>query len=191
MKEISSDKLIENLGIDVYPITLVKFLLNKRRILSYFRKALENNSKIKMKYTIDNSDCEICKKKESQNILCRQHTSINRVLNTDCVGYDIDTNVYFYKNEIFRMVNDSRLVVVYCPHPKLITGDITDSKVRRINPITVEGVSEGDFKPRVIKEFLSTELLDQYVKCWFNKQFSLVTIPNDRNEQNWCLTANY
>ena len=191
MKQISSDKFIENLGIDVYPITLVKFLLNKRRILSYFRKALENHSKIKMKYTIDNSDCDICQKKKSQNILCRQHTSINRVLNADCVGYDIDTNIYFYKNEIFRMVNDNRMVVVYCPHPKLITGDITDSKVRRINPITVEGVTEADFKPRVVKEFLSSELFDQNLKCWFNKVFSLVTIPNDRNEQNWCLTANY
>ena len=190
MKTISSDQIIENLGVDVYPITLVKFLLNKRRILSYFKKALENNSKIKIKYTIDNSDCEMCEKKKPQNILCRQHTSIDRVLNADYVAHDVDTNTYFYKNEIFRMVNDNRMVIVYCPHPKLITGEITDSKVRRINPITVEQVKEGDFKERVVKDFMSSELLDQHLKCWFNREFSLVTIPNDRNEQNWCLMAN-
>ena len=190
MKTISSDQIIENLGVDVYPITLVKFLLNKRRILSYFKKALENNSKIKIKYTIDNSDCEMCEKKKPQNILCRQHTSIDRVLNADYVAHDVDTNTYFYKNEIFRMVNDNRMVIVYCPHPKLITGEITDSKVRRINPITVEQVKEGDFKERVVKDFMSSELLDQHLKCWFNREFSLVTIPNDRNEQKWCLVAN-
>jgi len=191
MKLVSADKLVEKLGSDVYPITIVKFLLNKRRILSYFKKALEDDSRIKMKYKIDNQDCELCKRKIEDNIMCRQHTSIDRVLKADMVAYDIDTNCYFYKNEIYRMVNNSRMVIVYCPHPKLITGDITDSKVRRINPITVEGIIEGDLRTRKTKEFLSSELLDQNIKCWFNKEFSLVTIPNDRNEQNWCLTANY
>lgn len=191
MKLMSVDKLVEKLGVDVYPITIVKFLLNKRRILSYFKKALENDSKIKIKYKIDNHDCELCKRKIEENMLCRQHTSINRVMNADMVAHDIDTNCYFYKNEIYRMVNDSRMVIVYCPHPKLITGDITDSKVRRINPITVEEIIKGDGKSKETKEFLSSELMDQNLKCWFNKEFSLVTIPNDRNEQNWCLTANY
>ena len=39
MKIYSAEKFIEKLGCDVYPITIVKFLLNKRRILSYFQKA--------------------------------------------------------------------------------------------------------------------------------------------------------
>ena len=192
MKLVSADKLVEKLGVDVYPITIVKFLLNKRRILSYFKKALEDDPRIKTKYKTNNEDCELCKRKmEDNNMLCRQHTSIYRVMNANAVAYDIDTNCYSYKNEIYRMVNDNRMVIVYCPHPKLITGDITDSKVRRINPITVEDIVKGDVKSRETKEFLSSELMDQNLKCWFNKEFSLVTIPNDRNEQNWCLTANY
>jgi hypothetical protein len=189
MKIISSDKFIEKLNVKVYPITLIKFLLNKRRILSYFKKSLENDPKIKIKYQIDNTNCILCNEKSKDNIMCRQHTSIDRVLNADKVAYDIDTNCYFYKNEIYRMVNNDTLVIIYCPHPKLISGEITDVKVRRINPITVEKVNNIKIKNK--KEFLSSELMDQHLKCWFNKEFSLVTIPYDRNQQNWCLIANY
>ena len=190
MKPVSSEKFIENLGCNLYPITLVKFLLNKRRILSYFAKAADPNFKIRVKYSLDHSDCEICKEKEAENILCRQHTSIERVLNANNVAYDLDTNVLLYRNEIFRMVGN-KLVIVYCPHPKLITGDITDSKVRKINPITIEDPNLKDL-PQYNKvcEFISSKLLDQYMKCWFNNDFSLVTIPADRNGQNWCLVPN-
>jgi len=190
MKPVSSEKFIENLGGNLYPITLVKFLLNKRRILSYFSKAADPNFIIRVKYTLDHSDCEICKEKEAENILCRQHTSIDRVLNANNVAYDLDTNVLFYRNEIFRMVGN-KLVVVYCPHPKLITGDITDSKVRKITPITIEDPNLTELPPYdKVCEFISSKLLDQYMKCWFNNDFSLVTIPADRNGQNWCLMPN-
>jgi hypothetical protein len=84
-----------------------------------------------------------------------------------------------------------RLVIVYCPHPKLITGDITDSKVRKINPITIEDPNLLELPQyNKICEFISSDLLDQYIRCWFNNDFSLVTIPEDRNGQNWCLVAN-
>jgi len=190
MEQVSSEKFIEKLGADIYPITIVKFLLNKKRILSYFRKATEENFEIRMKYTVDYSTCDACKDKETSNILCRQHTSIQRVLNADNVGFDLDTNTYFYKNEIYRMVG-KRLVIVYCPHPKLISGEITDSKVRKINPITIEDPLLLNLPPySKIKEFISSDLLDQYMRCWFNYEFSLVTIPQDRNGQNWCLVPN-
>jgi len=80
MKQISIEKFIDKLGCDVYPITIGKFLLNKKRILGYFSKAAEPTFEIRMNYSIDHSDCEICKEKEPDGILCRQHTSINRVL---------------------------------------------------------------------------------------------------------------
>ena len=119
MKQLSTERFIEKMGCDVYPITIVKFLLNRRRILSYFERAADPDFEIRVTYSTKYSECEICKEKEPEGILCRQHTSIDRVLKTNNVLFDLDTNVFFYKNEVFRMVGD-RLVVVYCPHPKLL-----------------------------------------------------------------------
>ena len=190
MKQVSVEKFIEKLGADVYPITIVKFLLNKRRILSYFSKAADESFELRVKYKVDNSDCKICEEKKEEGILCRQHTSIDRVLNAKNVAYDLDTNVYLYKNEIYRMVGN-RLVIVYCPHPKLITGQITDSKVRKINPITIEDPALTELPTyEKICEFISTELMEQNIRCWFNNEFSLITVPEDRHNQNWCLMAN-
>lgn len=190
MEQVSTEKFIEKLGIDIYPITIVKFLLNKRRILSYFKKATEKDFEIRVRYTTDHSECKVCEEKESEGILCRQHTSIQRVVTANNVGYDLDTNTYFYKNEIYRMVGN-RLVIVYCPHPKLITGEITDSKVRKINPITIEDPKLTELPPyENVREFISSNILDQYLRCWFNHEFSIVTIPVDRNGQNWCLVPN-
>jgi hypothetical protein len=190
MKQVSVEKFIEKLGADVYPITIIKYLLNKRRILSYFSKAADENFELRVKYSVDHTDCELCKQKESEGVLCRQHTSIQRVLTAQNVAYDLDTNTFLHQNEIFRMVKD-KLVIVYCPHPKLITGEVTDSKVRKINPITIEDPALKQL-PEYVKtcEFISSELMDQYLKCWFNNEFSLVTIPEDRNKQNWCLVPN-
>ena len=190
MKQVSVEKFIEKLGCDVYPITITKFLLNKKKILSYFSKAADEHFEIRVKYTVDHTDCPICKEKEPEGILCRQHTSIDRVLNGRNVAFDLDTNIFIYKNEIFRMVG-SKLVIIYCPHPKLITGEITDSKVRKVNPITIEDPAMTELPNyERLCDFISTDLMDQYMKCWFNSEFSLVTIPEDRNSQNWCLIPN-
>ena len=190
MKINSMEKFIEKLNCDVYPITIAKFLLNKRKILSYFSKAADKDFEIRgVKYSIDPSTCEVCKQKEPEGILCRQHTSINRVLTADVIAFDLDTNTCFYKNEIFRFIGN-RLVIVYCPHPKLIVDEITDSKVRKINPITIDYPEDKEIPKYKHHEFLSSDLLDQHMKCWFNDQFSLVTIPEDRNFSNWCLFPN-
>jgi len=190
MKQVSVEKFIEKLGAEIYPITIVKFLLNKRRILSYFSKAADDNFELRVKYKVNHDDCEICKQKKSDGVLCRQHTSIHRVLNAKKVAYDLDTNTYIYKNEIFRMVG-TRLVIIYCPHPKLITGEINDSKVRKINPITIQDPELVELPEyERLCDFISSDLLDQYIRCWFNNEFSLVTIPEDRNGQNWCLIPN-
>ena len=192
MKIVSTEKFIEKLGIEVYPITIIKFLLNKRRILSYFNRASNKNFELRgTKYLLDNSNCEQCMLKKDQNILCRQHTSISRVMNGDNVGYDTDTGSYFFKNEIFKMV-DSKLVIIYCPHPKLIKiigEELTDSNVRKVNPITIEdpNLKLKDYK---MVSFSSNDLLETNMKCWFNDLFSIVTIPEDRNFSNWCLIPN-
>lgn len=190
LAHVPVEKFIEKLDITVYPITIIKFLLNKRRILSYFRKLTEDNFEIRGNYRINNDNCEACKTKADQGILCRQHTSLQRVMTASKVGYDLDTNVYFYQNEIFRMV-DNNLAIIYCPHPKLISGDITDSKVRKINYLTIQD-PELTALPvfEQTQQFISSELLDQSFKCWFNNEFSIITVPHDRHNQNWVLTAN-
>ena len=190
MRRISAERYIEQLRAEVYPIALIKFLLNKRRIMNYFSKAASRDFNPKFKFDLDIENCEACKQKKDQGMLCRQHTSIQRVMNADAVAYDLDTYTYIYQNEIYRMVG-KKLVIVYCPHPKLISGEITDSKVRKINPITVEDPNlEGLPQYNRTCEFISSQLLDQHVACWFNNEFSIVTIPADRNGQNWCLFPN-
>ena len=191
MKKVSVEKYIEKLECEVYPITFIKFLLNKKKILSYFAKAASEGFELRVRYKVDTSDCELCEEKKPQGILCRKHTSIHRVVTAENVAFDLDTHTYFYKNEIFRMVG-KRLVIIYCPHPKLITGEITDDKVRKINPITIEDPELLEL-PRYkrVHEYISSELLDQNLKAWFNDEFSIITIPEDRNGQNWCLIANH
>jgi len=191
MITVLAEKFIETLDCDVYPITLIKFLLNKKRILSYFAKATNPNfTDNQFTYSLDMANCKFCQDK-GKDMLCRQHTSIERVLNADRIAYDLDTNTYFFKNEIFRMVGD-KLVIVYCPHTKLISGEITNMKVRRVQPITLfdENLKKlPEYKS--IRNFISGELLNQYVKCWFNKEFSIIATPfEDRNYSNWCLIPN-
>ena len=190
MKHVSMEKVIEKMDCEVYPITIIKFLLNKKKVLSYFAKAASKDFEIRTKYKVDYSDCPRCKEKEEENILCRQHTSITRVLTARNVAYDLDTNTFFCKNEIFRMIGN-RLVIIYCPHPKLITGEITDNKVRKISPITIEDPNlKGLPEYNIVREFISSQFMEQYMKCWFNNEFSLITIPEDRTYNNWCLVGN-
>lgn len=189
MKPISVEKIIESFECDVYPITFVKYFLNKRKILTFFEKGLDKTFEPKTKYTIDDKNCEACKQKEAEGMLCRQHTSITRVLKANKVLHDLDTNTFLYKNEIFRMVG-TRLVIVYCPHPKLLTPPITDSKVRKINPITVEQ-PELTLPQYQLVPFLSSTFLEENLKCWFNAEFSIITIPKDRNHSDFCLIPNF
>lgn len=192
MKPISIEKFVERLDCDVYPVTIMKFLLNRRRILSYFAKVA--NQKVEIggtRYKLKPDDCKVCESKKDQNMLCRQHTSIDRVMNADKVAFDLDTNTFLFKNEIFRDVG-GQLVIFYCPHSKLINGKHSDSKVRRVNITTVEDPEfEGLPGYREISKFVSSELMEKNMKCWFNSEFSIVTIPEDRNHCNWCLIPNY
>ena len=193
MKQISTEKFIEKVGVEVYPITIIKFLLNKRKILSYFNKASSANFELRgTKYLVDNSNCELCKSKDNNSSqFCRQHNSIYRVLKATNVLYDSDTESFFFKNEIFKKV-DNKLVIIYCPHPKLIKeigAEITDANVRKINPITIEDplLVLPNYK---ITPFNSSDLLEQNMKCWFDDNFSIITLVEDRNYSNWALLPN-
>jgi len=188
MKIISSEKYIEkNLaGCQLYPITLIKLLLNKRRILNYVNMAANPDFEIRgKKLKLDNSDCQSCIDRED---MCRQHISLNRIMTAETVAFDLDTQLYLCENEIFRLVGN-KLVVAYCPHTKLIKDSITDEKVRKINVMTVE--DDIELPSYKVVNFTSSSLMDQHISCWFDKQFRLVTIPNTRNWQNFCLIPNY
>jgi hypothetical protein len=191
MKIIPVEKYLEGFaGCEIYPVTIVKFLLNKGKILNFFSRAADDNFEIRMKYKVDHSDCDACKEKAADGVLCRQHTSIQRVLSSDHTLFDLDTQTYFIKNEIYRMVGN-RLVIIYCPHPKLIKDEITDEKVRKINPITIEDPNLTSLpKYTKVSQFLSSNLMEQFVSCWFNNTFSIVTIPKDRRGSDWCLIPN-
>lgn len=193
MKQVSTEKFVEKLGVDVYPITIIKFLLNKKRIMSYFNRAAKKDFSLRgTKYFQDNSNCEACQSKKDEGVFCRQHTSLYRVLEGDNVAFDSDTGTYFYKNEVFKRV-EQKLVIVYCPHPKLIEAigeQFTDSNVRKVNPITIDDPNLKMKEYKTIINFNSNDLLDSYMKCWFNNTFSIVTIPEDRNFSNWCLVVN-
>lgn len=182
------EEFIEKLKADVYPITIIKFILNRKKIINCFERVKKKDFKIKHHFKIDHSDCNACINKINDGVLCRQHTSIQRVLNPSNILHDVDTDLYFYKNEIYKIIN-GKLVIVYCPHSKLIEGDITDSKVRKIIPITVDD-DIPEIKSEMIIKFFSSMLMNEHMKCWFNNEFSIITTPNNMNSANWCLVAN-
>jgi len=189
MNLVSIERLVESMNVDVYPITLMKFLLNRGKILFYFSKAAEKDFELRGgNSTINSDECEACKSKSG--ILCREHTSIDRVMTADRVLFDLDTNTYFYKNEIFRMVGN-RLVIIYCPHTKLIKGSIANDKVKKIKPLTIEN-KDLTALPEYenTHQFLSTEMMNKNTKCWFNNQFSIISIPKDRESSDFCLIPN-
>lgn len=189
LKYKSGEDFVARIGADVYPITLVKFLLNKRKILSYFNNMTREDFIIKFKQTLSSDNCKMCQQFEDGK-LCRNHTSIKRVLNANNVLYDLDTKVYFYKNEIFKMIND-KLVIIYCPHPKMISGTIDDEKVRKINPLTmVDPFLTKLPKYKNIYDFNSSDIDNECIKCWFNKDFNIITIPKNKEKHNWCLIDN-
>jgi hypothetical protein len=189
MKQIVAEKFVEQIEAEVYPITIIKFLLNRSRILSYFSKVVSKNFQID-KLNTEHENCLLCKQSEEKlgnGVLCRQHTSLERIMKASTVVIDLDTKVYFYKNEIFRLV-DNNLVIVYCPHPRLITSPITDIKVRKVKPTTFN--FPGSLPKYEQKSFLSTQLMESAMKCWFNDEFSIITIPKDNNSCDFCLVPN-
>ena len=179
MKVVNAEKIIEeNLGVLLYPITLVKFLLNRQRILSLVQKVSNDKLDFPIEKYSPTETCNICYSKRDTGLLCRKHTSIYRVLEeAKKVAFDLDTNLYFYKNEIFRLV-DNKLIIVYCPHTKLINPPLTNQKIQKISSVVVE--TDIKLPEYEVVNFTSSEYLSKNIRCWVNIDFSLITIPNDQ-----------
>lgn len=217
MRFRSIEKYLDRYKTTVYPITLLKYILNRGQILRYFQKA--TSPSFTKYFDLDYNNCSICNhKKESEGVMCRPHTTVERLRQLeDGFLYDIDTDVFIYRNEVFKRVQNSNgqdiLVVVYCPHTKLISGKITDKKVRKLTPLTIRMDNElknimDRLTQHIPKQFInmgektncfsSDALMDEWLGCWFNDEFTIIVYPDEEpdgsrinNNQNWCLINNY
>lgn len=186
-EEIIKERLLVDPTTDVFPITLVKYLLNQDKILNFFNLINENNIEENPSFiNSDSSVCEACINNQ-RNMMCRKHTSIKRVMDSKIACFDEDTDIYLYMNEIFKRNND-RLAVIYAPHTKLIQGPITSYKVKKISSLITR--VNDDVKPfEKVYRFKSSELSTLYMKCWFNDEFSLITNPEETG-MSFCLVPN-
>jgi hypothetical protein len=175
---------------EVYPITLIKFLLVEKEIKRMLKRT-KNHDTHSIKIFKYNETCDVCKSDK----LCRHHTSIERILNAGNIGFDLNTEYYFFKNEIFKFV-DNKILIVYCPHTKLITGEITEEKIKMVLPTSVEnpfGSEKGYFqaKERKINRFSSSTIMSDRLSCWFNSEFSIILkFFKASNKIEWCLITN-
>lgn len=178
----SAEEYLNGLGVDVYAITLAKFVL----CYDWLKNCLNRENKIR--FNINNSDCDICQKFPSG--VCRQHRSIYRVLKCSDPLYISDLGFYLYKNEIFKIIDD-KVIIVYCSHTKLIKDQITEKKVKKVMPITLQ-IQKGelfpDIKPKAT--ITSDELLDHNFSCWFNDTFTMLIDRNKDNKSVWSLILN-
>jgi hypothetical protein len=212
MRFTSIEKYLEKYDTTVYPITLLKYILNRGQILRYFKKA--QSPSFNRHFNIDSKDCVVCEhKREEEGVKCRPHTTIQRMREMGNGWlYDVDTGVFIYRNEVFKRVktakNQDLLVIVYCPHTKLISGKITDKKVRKLTPLTIKmdqeffnimtvlenQIPEDGFRQNCIS---SDALMEDRLGCWFNDEFTIIIQSDDVEgprtnlNQNWCLISNY
>lgn len=179
---------------DVFPITLIKYLLNRKKIINFFEKVQQTDIQNLPSYIdFDHNKCDACIN-NPRKMLCRKHTSIERVMITNQACIDTDTGIHIYMNEIFQIIED-KLSIIYTPHTKLIQGQLTEYKIKKISTISTYKPENILFDSRVdIIPFSSNKLMDMYIKCWFNDEFSLITIPehnvSEITEPLFCLVPN-
>jgi hypothetical protein len=174
MYEIKAEDFCKNkLDGIVYPITLVKFLLNRSKILRL--KEVKNYDLFDIKPE-DCSDCQSISRPDQS--MCRIHTSIQRIQEAERIVKDLDSGMYFVKNEIFYPVQSGITFVAYCPHTKLMRGPITCNKVRIFTSFFTSRIDTSQFENKVKKEFSSDKLTEHQIQCWFNEEFYIVLLPN-------------
>lgn len=213
MRFTSTERYLEKYNTTVYPITLIKFILNRGQMLRYFKKA--QSPSFNKHFNIDPTGCMVCEhKKQSEGVQCRPHTTIARMREmSDGWLYDIDTRVFLYRNEVFKRVTNSSgddlMVVIYCPHTKLISGKITDKKVRKLTPLTIKMDQEFTYIMDLLEQQTPTDepftkncissdaLMEVKLGCWFNDEFTIIIDSDDVDgprthmNQDWCLISNY
>lgn len=180
------EEVVQKSGMEVYPVTLIKLLLNRTKLIDLLEKT--KNGQIQPNVNFNSEECEECKKRkeEGQEIpTCRYHTSINRVVNANNVVFDIDTGFMMVHNEIFKFVDD-KLFIAYCPHTKLVP-KYTDREVRHLKIIISD--YRYEMPTYSYNNIDSTFLLNAYMQCWFNKDFDIITIPSKaKKEANFVLS---
>ena len=186
MKTTKLEGIIEGLKVDVYPITIAKFLLNKKRIKNFFSVASRDGFDKIIDINVGDKDtCRDCI--EAPHGTCNFHQTLERIKNATTVLYDEDYDLYMYKNEIIKIINENTIVVIYCPHPSYIKTRLSDPKVRLVIPHTVKNLN-FKFQNLVPFKIKSIENLD--LKVWFNHTFSMIVTPHDYNHSKWLLMPN-
>lgn len=199
-EKVIKDELRKDPTVDIFPVTLIKYLLNKNKITDFFEKVeqTEDITTLPSFIDFDSRLCDGCIH-NSRGMLCRKHTSINRIVNNKlfdimenqaCV--DSDTGIILYMNEMFKFV-DNKLTIVYAPHTKLIQGGLTEHKIKKISSLSTIYDDLGDLFESIkysnFTSFSSSELSNLFIKYWFNDEFSLITIPNN-DDIRFCLIPN-
>lgn len=180
-----------NIKKTVYPITIIKYLLNKKLILSMLK-----NDEFVFKYSpfsIENKNCKSCNEK-----ICRGHYSINRVIKgikSDKIIKDINNNIFLYKNEIFNIISNNKMVIIHCPHTKLIQGKLNQNKVKYIYPINIIDESVGlinnylNENKNIIEIDFNNIFEDKITTCWFDNVFT-IKVNKIKNQYRWSLILN-
>lgn len=170
-----------------YPVTILKYLLNLKKIESMLSKA--NDGILKMEsIPVDSRGCEECKNSPVGE--CRPHTCIGRITDENATPV-IDTvnGIYMIKNEIFKPVGKDKLLVFYCPHTKLCTS-YTDKNIRKIDAYLFDGAE--DILPEYVdkQELNILELASNSVRVWFNPDFTITTLPQVDRRVSYYLQPN-
>ncbi len=174
---------------DVFPITLSKFLLDRENIINFFSYMLKTNIINKNELILNKEDCEYCKKSDIG--ICKNHMSLKKVLNCENVLYDTSSQLYFYRNEIFKYDKlNNKLIIVYCPNPETINGKMNKYKVLRNRKIIIKNKDLIFNYPKHIYEFSSIEFMTQVLKCYFNFDLSLILFPKGIESMDWALVPN-
>jgi hypothetical protein len=184
--------LLEDVCFDLnmFPITIIKFLLNKNKLRRMAKKTKNLNLFDKQKiFNYNDDNCADCQ--NSKN-LCRRHESIKRIIECKKCSFDELYGFYFYKNEVFK-VYDDKIFLAYLPHTKLISGPITERKIKKLLPISINNPfnsQEEFFKNKQIKKFSIENLKKNQLKCWFNFEFNIIIQINENEEWEYNLHLN-
>lgn len=181
------EDVVQKSNLEVYPVTIVKLLLNRSKLIDLTEKT--KDGKLELNTTYDSSNCEECSKRRKENLeipTCRYHTSISRVVNAEKVVYDVDTEFMMVNNEIFKFIGN-KLFIAYCPHTKLVP-KYTEREVRHIKIILSD--YNYNIPDYTYTQIDSSTFLSAAMKCWFNKDFDIITIPNkNKKEADFVLSS--
>jgi len=184
VKQKKIEMYLKDMGVDVFPITLMKLLINRKKIVNWIRDFGENIKNGKIKITDEDYEkCEFCKASSQRDRKkCRAHISLDRIKEDGkSIIYDEATSLFIYKNEMYKFI-DGHLLIIYTPHTKTLK-TLESQQVRKIDPYSFSKnikVSE----PKRIVEIDSNIMMEEMWKCWFNQQFSIITLPEEGIEED-------